>query len=170
MTILEDVNNKPGEHENIRFYCELHGIILRRQKLNVGDYIIAPNISIDTKQGMLEVYNNLVQDHERFRKMCIRAQEDGTRLIILVENHDGLRDLDDVELWHNPRIDEYYKKYAFALSAKKAGKDIKIPAPPISSKRLVRMMRTMSERYGVEWQFCSYEETGKKVVSLLSGY
>ena len=67
MTIIEDVGQKQGQHVNISEYCKAAGIILRRQKLNVGDYIIAPKISVDTKQGMGEVYGNLVQDHDRFR-------------------------------------------------------------------------------------------------------
>ena len=169
MTIIEDTGQQAGQHENIRQYCEAHGIILRRQKLNTGDYIVAPKVSVDTKKGMEEVYNNLVQDHDRFRRECIRAQEDGTRLIILIENSDGFRCLDDVLLWQNPRVDKYYEKYAFALAAQKHGKTLKIPKPPMDNKRLVRIMETMSDRYGVEWMFCSHTETGAKVVEILSG-
>lgn len=169
MTIIEDVGQKQGQHENIRLHCEGKGIILRRQKLNTGDYILAPRIAVDTKQGMGEVYSNLVQDHDRFRNECIRAQEDGTVLVILIENNEGLRCLDDVERWDNPRVYDYYHKYAYALAANKQGKNLKVPAPPINNKRLIKMMETMTERYGVQWQFCSYEETGAKVVEILSG-
>lgn len=169
MTILEDVGQKQGQHDNIRLHCEGKGIILRRQKLNTGDYILAPRIAVDTKQGMSEVYSNLVQDHDRFRNECIRAMEDGTTLVILIENNEGITCLDDVERWDNPRMYDYYHKYAYALAARKKGKNIKIPAPPIDNKRLVKMMLTMTERYGVLWQFCSYEETGAKVVEILSG-
>lgn len=169
MTIIEDVGQKQGQHENIRLHCEGKGIILRRQKLNTGDYILAPRIAVDTKQGMGEVYGNLVQDHDRFRNECIRAQEDGTLLVILIENDEGMSCLDDVERWDNPRVHEYYAKYAWALAARKNGKTVKLPAPPINNKRLIKMMETMTERYGVQWMFCSYEETGKKVVEILSG-
>lgn len=169
MTIIEDVGQKQGQHENIRLHCEGKGIILRRQKLNTGDYILAPRIAVDTKQGMGEVYGNLVQDHDRFRNECIRAQEDGTLLVILIENDEGMSCLDDVERWDNPRVHEYYAKYAWALAARKNGKTVKLPAPPINNKRLIRMMETMTERYGVQWAFCSYEETGAKVVEILSG-
>ena len=168
MTIIEDTGQKKGEHLNVSQYCEAAGIILRRQKLNVGDYIVAPKISVDTKQGMGEVYGNLVQDHDRFRAECVRAQEDGTRLYILIENTDGISCLDDVERWINPRVDEYYSKYSFALAAKKHGKQIRIPSPPVPNKRLVRMMTTMSERYGVRWVFCRPEETGEMIVRLLT--
>ena len=169
MTIIEDTRNKHGQHDNIKAYCEGAGIIIRRSKLDTGDYILAPRIAVDTKQGMGEVYGNLIQDHERFRRECIRAQEDGTILVILVENDDNIRCLDDVEHWDNPRVHEYYEKYAFALSARKKGKDIKIPAPPVNNNRLIKMMETMTERYGVRWMFCDRSETGRKVVEILSG-
>lgn len=169
MTIIEDVGQKQGQHDNIRLHCEGKGIILRRQKLNTGDYILAPRIAVDTKQGMGEVYSNLVQDHDRFRNECIRAQQDGTVLVILIENKDGMTCLEDVEHWDNPRVHEYYSKYAWALAARKNGKTVKLPAPPINNKRLIKMMETMTERYGVQWMFCSYEETGAKVVEILSG-
>ena len=168
MTIIEDTGQKKGEHLNVSQYCEKAGIILRRQKLNVGDYIIAPSVSVDTKQGMGEVYGNLVQDHDRFRAECVRAQEDGTRLYILIENEEGMTCLDDVERWQNPRVDEYYSRYSFALAAKKHG-NIRIPSPPVPNKRLIRMMETMAERYGVRWVFCRPEETGEMIVKLLTG-
>ena len=169
MTIIEDVNQKQGQHVNISEYCKAAGIILRRQKLNVGDYIIAPKASVDTKQGMGEVYGNLVQDHDRFRAECIRAQEDGTVLWILIENEDGQSCLDDVEHWQNPRVDEYYSKYSFVLAARKRGRDLKVPSPPVPNKRLVRMMETMEERYGVRWVFCRPDQTGEMIVQLLTG-
>ena len=167
MTITEDTRNKDGQHDNIRAFCEGRGIILRRSKLDTGDYVLAPRIAVDTKQGMGEVYGNLIQDHERFRRECVRAQEDGTVLVILIENDDGLRCLEDVERWDNPRVHKYYEEYAWALAAQKNGKDIKIPAPPVDNNRLIKMMETMTERYGVRWMFCSRSETGEKVVEIL---
>ena len=169
MTIYEDTRQKIGEHRNIAEYCRQQGIIVRRTKLEIGDYVSPSPVAVDTKQGMGEVYSNLVQDHDRFRNECIRAQEDGTVLVILIENDEGLRCLDDVERWDNPRVHDYYAKYAWALAARKNGKTVKLPAPPISNKRIVKMMETMTERYGVQWMFCSYEETGAKVVEILSG-
>ena len=168
MTIIEDTGQKKGEHENIAEHLREAGIILRRQKLNVGDYIVAPKVSVDTKQGMAEVYGNLVQDHDRFRAECIRAQEDGTQLYILIENTDGLTCLDDVERWQNPRVDEYYSKYSFVLAARKRGRDLKVPSPPVPNKRLVRMMETMAERYGVRWVFCRPDQTGEMIIRLLT--
>lgn len=169
MVVLEDTRQKPGQHKNIAEYANDHGIAIIRSKLVVGDYQSPPQVSIDTKQGMEEVYQDLVQDHERFRRECILAQSIGTKLIILVENDDGIRDLDDVEGWHNPRIDTYYEKYSFSLAAQRLGKHMKLPSPPVSSKRLARMMLTMSERYGVQWLFCRYDQTGLVIEKVLGG-
>lgn len=168
MTIIEDTGQKIGQHDNIADYLRTAGIILRRQKLNTGDYILAPRISVDTKQGMEEVYGNIVQDHDRFKAECVRAMEDGTQLYILIENTDGLTCLEDVEHWHNARVDEYYNKYSFALAARRHGKTIRIPSPPVPNSRLITMMETMTERYGVRWLFCRPEETGERIVQILT--
>ena len=170
MTILEDVNQKVGQHENISEWCREHGIILRRQKLNVGDYIITPGTSVDTKQGMQEVYSDIVSDHERFRAECIRAQEDGTRLVILIENTDGLKTIEDVANWVNPRYVKWEKENHFLLEAQKSGKFKKqrIPPSPVPVDRLQKMMEAMTAKYGVEWQFCTPEESGERIFNILS--
>ena len=168
MTIIEDTGQKAGYHPNVSQYCEEHGVILRRQKLITGDYILAPKVSVDTKQGMSEVYGNIVHDHERFRAECIRAQEDGTQLYILIENEDGMTCLDDVERWINPRLDEYYSKYSFVLAANKRGKNLSIPKPPPTNKQLIVMMTTMTQKYGVRWVFCRPDQTGEMIIRLLT--
>lgn len=87
MVLYEDTRQQAGKHRNIHAWCEREGIRIIRQALNVGDYQIAGkgDISVDTKQGVLELAGNVFQDHERFRAECIRAQECGIRLIVLIE-------------------------------------------------------------------------------------
>lgn len=146
MTIYEDTGQKTGQHENIRRWMERHGVKLTRVKLDTGDYIAAPLVSVDTKHGMEEVYNNIVGDHDRFRRECVRAQEDGIQLVILVEDTD-IRTLEDVANWKNPLA--------------KRGKK------PRPSKQLMVSMRTMSERYGVRWEFCTPAATGRRICEIL---
>ncbi len=170
MTIIEDTGQKQGQHDNIKKFCEENGIILRRQKLNVGDYQIAPKVSVDTKKGMEEIYSDVVQDHDRFRKECIRAMEDGTRLVILIENQDGMTCLEDVACWKNPRYEKWKRDNSFVLNAQAAGKmlNVKVPTPPVSAERLMNMMKAMSMKYSVEWLFCHPNETGKAVMEILT--
>lgn len=170
MTILEDVNNKVGKHENISDWCKENGITIRRQKLNTGDYQLPPHIAVDTKAGLAEIYSDIVSDHERFRNECLRAVEDGITLVFLIED-DHITNLEEAKRWENPRFTKWERDYGFILRAQKAGKmkNYKIPRPPVSSERLVGMMDAMSQKYGVVWKFCKPSQTGAKILSILTG-
>lgn len=169
MTIIEDTGQKIGQHDNISAWCEQHGITLRRQKLNVGDYQSPPRVAVDTKKGMQEIYSDIVSDHERFRNECIRAQEDGIRLVILIEDED-IRTLEEAKRWQNPRYKKWERDNAFVIRAQKAGKmlDRKVPRPPVSSERLVGMMDAMTMRYGVEFMFCHPDDAGAVICKILT--
>jgi len=168
MTILEDVNNKIGKHENISAWCEANGVKIRRQRLNVGDYALPPKIVVDTKAGMQEIYSDLVSDHDRFRRECIRAQEDGIHLVFLIED-ENITCIDDAKRWQNPRLKEYERKWGFIIRAQKAGKmlDHKVPKPPVSAERLVGMMDAMEMKYGCTFRFCHPQDTGSMVYQIL---
>ena len=117
------------------------------------------------KQGLQEGYSNLIHAHERFRAECVRAQRAEIRLLILVEEP-GISSLEDVKTWENPRAAEY-DEICEKVKAGLLPRDQKPKAPPIDSKRLSRIMRTMAELYGIEWHFCSPEQTGDEIIRLL---
>ena len=148
MVIYEDTRQQSGKHDNISAQLSAAGIEIRRTKLANGDYAVPPPISVDTKKGMSEVYQDIVGDHERFRAECIRAQNDGTKLVILVEC-ENIRRIEDVEHWHNPL----------------QTRGIKVRP----SKAVMRSMQTMADKYGIEWQFCRKTETGKRIIEILGG-
>ena len=104
-----------------------------------------PSRCVDTKSGMQEVYSNLVQEHERFRRELELALQAGVKLIVLVEEGDDIPDLAAVVHWKNPRRERWFRVNA----AHKAGKlkNVKqAKTPPLSSDRLFQMMQTMAER------------------------
>lgn len=169
MTIFEDTRNPISKHKNIHDYCDKNGIKIERTKLFVGDYTLPTNqkICIDTKQDLQEVYGNVIQAHVRFKAEILRAQAAGIKLVILVEQ-EGVKSLSDVQHWKNPRLLNWYKIH----NAQKAGKmlHIKLPkSPPVPSANLAKSMQTMSDNYGVTWQFCDKSETGKRIVEILGG-
>lgn len=170
MTIIEDTGQKIGQHTNISNWCAEHGVTLRRQKLNVGDYQSPPRVAVDTKYGMAEIYQDIVNDHDRFRAECIRAQEDDILLYILIEE-ENIKSLDDAEKWENPRKKKYDREYGLVIRAQQSGKMLnhKIPKPPVSSERLVGMMRAMEMKYGIRFVFCHPNDTGGVVYRLLGG-
>lgn len=124
--------------------------------------------SIDTKQDMQEVYNNLVQQHERFRRECITALETGATLTILVEDK-TIKTLEDIYNWKNPRAIIWQKKYGFLQDAQEHGKasGVKIPKPPLNNSSLLGIMRAMSIKYGVKWAFSRKESTAETIVKIL---
>ena len=69
---------------------------------------------------------------------------------ILVENECGITDVSEVHTWVNPRV-------------------IYSPKCP-QGKQLEKAMRTLTERYGVLFYFCTPADSGKRVLELLEAY
>lgn len=150
MTVYVDTREKPRAIAKILAQFEAAGVDVIHQKLNVGDYMLSPDgaISVDRKQNLLEVCGNLAQQHRRFSSECLRAKEAGVRLVIIVEHGGRIQSLEDVYDWKNPRLD--VSPYA------------------LSGPRVCAMMKTYEARYGVEWAFCRKQDTGKRILDILS--
>ena len=150
MVLYEDTRQQIGKHRNVHLYCQQAGIKIIRQALNVGDYQIAGkgDISVDTKMGVLELAGNVFQDHERFRAECLRAQECGIQLIILVE-----------ELLPGGRLDRWRPPIGWN------GRPVARFDPAILRKAMI----TMQQEYGVKFRFCDGRSTGKQIIEYLEG-
>ena len=159
-TIVFDTREKTAKKGHIISVLDKFDVKYVRSKLYVGDYALLndQSVYIDVKQGLQEVYGNLVQEHERFRAECVRARDAGIRLIVLVEDP-KIKHLDEVRNWVNPRDVIYRKQAEMGQATQKAA--------PVSSERLYKIMRTMSELYGVEWAFTPKERCGETLLMLL---
>ena len=145
MVLYEDTRQQAGKHKNIHAYCEQTGIKIIRQALNVGDYQIAGkgNISVDTKQSVLELAGNVFQEHRRFRDECLRAQECDIQLIVLIEEQlPGGRLVN----WRPP-----------------------VGSVRFDPATLRKAMITMQQEYGVKFRFCDGRSTGKQLIEYLTG-
>lgn len=149
MVIIEDTRQQATKHAIKHGYFTAAGIGLIRCKLPFGDYALPPAVSVDTKADMAEIAGNIggAAEHRRFRAECQAAQEAGCQLVILVENDDGIECLDDVRHWVNPRLSQ--------------------SPHAITGERLMKAMRTMTERYGVRFEFCAPHEAGRRVMEIL---
>lgn len=118
-------------------------------KLYVGDYQRLDNglLVVDRKQNLAEIAGNLTQQHERFRAELERAKKAKIRVVVLCEHGGQIRSLEDVAEWQNPRLKE--------------------SPGALTGERMAKVMRTMSERYGVEWQFCDKRQTGRRIIEIL---
>lgn len=140
--IVVDTRQQDGRHALKDAYFEEHGVKTLRSKLIVGDYTRIDNqtVSVDTKRNILELAGNICgKQHERFRNECIRARECGIKLIILIEE---IPPDNDLSKWKSKRTQ-------------------------VSGETLGKAMKTMTEKYGVQFEFCAVDTTAKRIIDIL---
>lgn len=144
------VDSREQKYDHVVKYFDSQGIKWVRSKCVVGDYVNLENpmVVVDRKKDLQEVAGNVCQDHDRFVRELELAKDLGYRLIILVEEP-SITTLQDVCGWYNWRR----KKNPRA----------------VNGKTLWKIMSTMAEKYGCEWEFTSKEKCGERIVELLGG-
>ena len=166
MTIQIDTREHKKEVERIEMQLAGLGVDFFRSKLWVGDYmnIDRPRLVIDRKKDLAELCGNVTQQHERFKKELLRAQEKNIKIVILCEHGNGIERLSDVYWWHNPRLDitEWVMKDGHPAIMQKYPN-------ATEGKSLLKSLETMRDRYGIDIQFCNKTETGYVITQILGG-
>ena len=151
MIIQEDTRQQAGKHNIKHAFFENADVGVVRCKLPFGDYAPVPPVSIDTKKDMDEIAQNICGNaHRRFINECKAARDAGCKLIILVENTVGIRDISQVHIWKNPRS-------CYSPNC-------------VQGPRLQKAMETISTRYGTEFRFCEPEEAGGIIIRIIEEY
>ena len=150
MQIQIDSREHKEEREGFEKHLDDLGVQHFVSKLYVGDYcnLDNPRHVVDRKKDLGEICGNVCQQHERFRAELIRAQEAGIHITILCEHGNGIKQLEDVYFWDNPRR--------------------KASPKAMQGWRLFEVLSTMSEKYGVDFQFCTKRQTGRRIMEILS--
>ena len=148
MVIVEDSRNQIGKHKNINAYLKSVGVRVIRSKMIVGDYTLPADqrICIDTKADMVEVSQNIFQEHKRFRAECELAKDCGIHLVVLIEDN-TVANWDELLKWTNPQPNRS------ALTP--------------NGERCYKVMKAMEYSYGVEFQFSKKQDTGKRILEIL---
>lgn len=166
MTIQIDTREHKNEAERIERQFDAMGVTHFRSKLYCGDYQSLDNgrLVIDRKKDLNELCGNVTQQHERFRRELVRAQEAGISIIVLCEHGDGIECLSDVFFWENPRLTAM--KWTVI-----DGRPRKVKAYPkaTTGKKLYEILTTIQDKYNVTFAFCEPARTGEMIVSLLGG-
>lgn len=150
MTIIEDSREKPQAVLKINNYFTQIGARVIRSKMYVGDYQLMSNpyLVIDRKQNLNELCNNVVQDHRRFTDELKRAEEVGISVVVLVEHGGGIKSVEDVPKWENPRLKE---------------------SPlAVSGERLYKILKAIEYSYHCRFEFCNKAQTGRRIVEILT--
>jgi len=195
--ILEDVGQQANKHKLKHDYFAEKGVERRIVPLPVGDYVVANaialdviirkrdrgqdvkkidflgsyKVAVDTKKDIQELVGNICgKQHARFRDECILANNNDIKLYILVANDDGIKTIDDLFRWHNPRLG-IMKNTMDVIGRWKNGnpryKKTKKYPTATKGQTLAKACLTMQHKYGCEFVFCSNKEQGKRVLELL---
>jgi len=123
-------------------------------------------------EGIISDFQKLyVKRHGFFHRGLKRAQNSGIRLIVLVDNRDGVRSIDDLFGWVNERLRIFVNsKQVIGYFKNGNPKYKKIQKYPnaMSGEKLAKACITMQLKYGVEFMFCTPEESAKRILSLLN--
>ena len=149
MVVQVDTREKQRAIKQILKTFDRRGVKHISSKLFVGDYMAIdnPRVVVDRKQNLIELCTNVCQDHDRFRAELIRARDVGIKVVILVEHGDGIKSLEDVIFWRNPRLDTSPKA--------------------LTGERLYKILRTIGRKYGCLFDFCDKRETGDRILEWL---
>lgn len=147
--MIIQVDSREQKFDHVTSYFDSQDIKWVKSKCVVGDYVnlMNPMVVIDRKKDLQEVAGNVCQQHDRFVRELELAKELGYKMIILVEDP-RITSLPKVCSWYNWR----------KRSNPKA----------ISGKTLHKIMKTMSEKYDIIWEFTTKENCGKRIVELLT--
>ena len=146
MIIEMDTRNQKDEY--ITDYLDKQSIKWIRNKLYAADVKLlnSTEVLIDIKKDLLEVCGNLTRasEHERLKREIARGKEIGCKRFIFLIKEKKISSLQDVTNWSSTRT-------------------------KVKGETLMKIMNTMSERYGVEFIFTTKENAGAKVIELLRG-
>lgn len=139
-----DTLEKKNDH--IKKYFNKHEIPYMLQRLETADYWNDenPNVLIDRKRNLQELVQNLCSpDSSRFWNEVRRSYKEKKKFIVLVEHGSAIKSLQDVSSWQS--------KYS-----------------KLSGSRLQAEMYRLGIAYNIQFEFCSKQSTGKRIIELLS--
>lgn len=144
MIIEMDTRNQKDEY--VTDYLDSHGVKWIRNKLYSGDVklVNSTKVIIDLKKDLLEMCGNLtsLKEHERVKKEIERAREIGCKRFIFLIKEQKISSVEEVNNWSSTRT-------------------------RVKGETLAKIMKTMEERYGVEFIFTKKELAGATILELL---
>jgi len=156
--LIVQADSREQRNEEVLRYFDSVGQKYVISKLYAGDYcnLNHPTILVDLKKDVLEVINNVTKDHDRFKDEIRRANEDmNCKLVVLIR--EPLSSLEDIKIYKVPVFGKWYK------DKEKRGK----PRSAMNTETLYKIMKTMQDKYNLEWQFCTRDDAGKRIIEIL---
>lgn len=146
MNNLIIVDTREKGHKKILEYFDSVGQDYIISKLDAGDYMLFKDFStiIDKKDGLLELSHNLCNslEHERLKREIRRAKDLGCNDFIFLIQDSKIKTTDDIKKWKSPHT-------------------------KVKGETLLKIMKTMTQRYGIRFIIVPKKDMGKKIIQLL---
>lgn len=134
-------------NKKILEYFEKVGQDYITSKLDAGDYTLFKNYTtiIDKKDGLLELAGNLchTNEHERIKREIAKARELGCTDFIFLIQDNKIKSLEDIKSWSSPHT-------------------------KVKGDTLLKIMATMSKKYGVRFLIVPKKNMGEMIIKLLT--
>ena len=148
--MIIQIDSRESNNKKIKEYFDSIGQEYFVSKLPCGDYANPQNMKIvielkhSHNDGLGELGTNLCRsvNHQRFVNEVNLSKKIGVEHFIILVASKDITSLDEVHLWKN----KYGKVKPFVLE---------------------KIMKTLKEKYSVEFVFCKPDECGKKIIELL---
>ena len=115
-------------------------------KLEAGDYALFKDYTtiIDKKDGLLELAGNLchAQEHERIKREIAKARELGCINFIFLIQDNKIKSVEDIANWTSPHT-------------------------KVKGETLLKIMRTMKDKYGIRFIIVPKKNMGEMIIKLL---
>ena len=145
MIIEMDTRNQVDNY--VTDYLDKQGIKWIRNKLYSGDVKLLNDtkVIIDLKKDINEIASNLCRttEHERLKREVQRAKDIGCERFIFMVKVKDITCVDEIINWKS--------KYS-----------------KVKPETLIKIIKTFSERYGVEFMFYKKNEIAPKIIELLT--
>lgn len=142
------VDTREKGHKKILEYFDKIGQDYIVSKLDFGDYMVFKDYStvIDRKDSLLELSGNLCRttEHERIKREIARAKEKGCKNFIFLIAESKIKTIEDIKNWSSPHT-------------------------KVKGETLLKIMKTMKQRYNIRFIVCKKKDMGKYIIKLLNG-
>ena len=147
---MMDTREQEGKHQNVLDWFNNNGFKVVRSKLFVGDYTYLDNqtICVDTKKDIQEIVGNVTSQHERFVRELQRANENGIRLVFLIQD-DYITKLEELNRWYNPRL--------------------RVSPKATRGTTLFKILYKMEKEYNTKFYLTTRAKCGESIIKILDG-
>ena len=142
------IDTREKKNDDLLQYFDKIGQDYIFSKLEFADYMFYKENEkvVERKNSLLELSGNLcnMSSHYRFIKEIDRAKKNGCKYFYIMIVEPKIKSIEEVASWSSKRT-------------------------KVKGETLMKIMKTMSERYNVEFIFTKKENAGKKILELLGG-